>query len=1017
MKGFRCWSAESVRQTIYSDIGALSGDADAVFLAAHTPTVLRQLRGPEVSTGDLGEQRVHDTLLEAVGRDVDRNTLIAITGAPGSGKSHIVRWVHAHVDPADDRFHVVYVPRAVQTIRQLLRHLVAGLPEAGGEDFLRRLDEAVGNVPPQLMRERLFNETMLALKWALDVQPPQGVEDEDAIHIREERDLLLGELGEDGQRAGGLGDLLGVPQIARRLLRDGGRLHRLVESWSAETSRRGDAEDPFTAEDLPFRESGVRTALASEPNLLDLWGNVRDMPEAALALLDEALPHAARTVLGLRTHGAETLNSLFERSRRALRTNGKELVLLFEDLAQFGLVEGELYDQFATPPGADLAPLRVIFAITNDPFHKLPLTVSTRISHQFEVASAALTDRHAFLARYLNLARVGREDVEQDWRNRRPFVPWVRNACHTREDGAPCRFRESCHRDFGRVNIDGLGDVGLYPYNETALRRILEQQGQDATPRHLMDVVLTDTLIEADAHIGRGTFPHARMRERADFRVSQAPATLLGGRAGPEAERAYTALVMWGDEEPLPPAVVEAFALAGLVGSPTSAPVPLPPGLPGTSRVEKLPSQPVTVESPLLPLWQWQNGGNLPDHEADAYRDLLARLVAGRLNLDQHLVHTYSGRGQELLNRRLGRTTFGIEGTRGEGLGSRFTLTRQPEDVTVLAAARWYYDHSHWVAALGNWPWPQGYTEAQLMLALEVRLDKWADEIRNVVLADTLNGKMACAAVGVRAVALMARGHGLAAVDVTAVLGAPPERAEPSTAAWTAVDAAALDVLRRVNAAELAGAFAAVRQGRGGAQLVDAAALEASIKDALDRPDAYLREAERDLGEVAPDVASAARDLADALQAAASNAVKELSSATALVSELLEGAPPSAVAAAALEAGKRALDSSLFRPADGWATFSAAVERLETLPDTLPKQWAPAAAPVDALVAAQAWSRHMCAAASVLTTLRDALDRTRAECERVGGAIGGLAQEREKVATRLQAVQQTVSALADGSEG
>ncbi len=192
MKGFRCWSADSVRRTIYSDIGALSGDADAVFLAAHTPTVLGHVRGPDVVTGDLGEQRVHDTLLDAVGRDVDRNTLIAVTGAPGSGKSHIVRWVHAHVHPTDERFHVVYVPRAVQTIRQLLRHLVAGLPEAGGDEFLRRLDEAVGNVPPQLMRERLFNETTLALKWTLDVQPPNGAEGEDASHVREERDLLLG---------------------------------------------------------------------------------------------------------------------------------------------------------------------------------------------------------------------------------------------------------------------------------------------------------------------------------------------------------------------------------------------------------------------------------------------------------------------------------------------------------------------------------------------------------------------------------------------------------------------------------------------------------------------------------------------------------------------------------------------------------------------------------------------------------------------------------------------------------
>jgi hypothetical protein len=37
MTGFRCWTGRDVRETVYSDIGALSISADAVFLAAHTP--------------------------------------------------------------------------------------------------------------------------------------------------------------------------------------------------------------------------------------------------------------------------------------------------------------------------------------------------------------------------------------------------------------------------------------------------------------------------------------------------------------------------------------------------------------------------------------------------------------------------------------------------------------------------------------------------------------------------------------------------------------------------------------------------------------------------------------------------------------------------------------------------------------------------------------------------------------------------------------------------------------------
>ena len=45
MARFRCWSAEGVARTVFSDIGMLAGDADAVFLAAHTPVEARAPQG------------------------------------------------------------------------------------------------------------------------------------------------------------------------------------------------------------------------------------------------------------------------------------------------------------------------------------------------------------------------------------------------------------------------------------------------------------------------------------------------------------------------------------------------------------------------------------------------------------------------------------------------------------------------------------------------------------------------------------------------------------------------------------------------------------------------------------------------------------------------------------------------------------------------------------------------------------------------------------------------------------
>ena len=97
MEKFRCWSGENVGQTVFSDIGALASGADAIFLAAHTPVALEHKKGPEVDDQSSGEAQVLDALLGAVSVEKS-NTLIAVTGGTGSGKSHVVRWVNAHVD-------------------------------------------------------------------------------------------------------------------------------------------------------------------------------------------------------------------------------------------------------------------------------------------------------------------------------------------------------------------------------------------------------------------------------------------------------------------------------------------------------------------------------------------------------------------------------------------------------------------------------------------------------------------------------------------------------------------------------------------------------------------------------------------------------------------------------------------------------------------------------------------------------------------------------------------------------
>ena len=792
--------------------------------------------------------------------DPERNTLVAVTGGSGSGKSHVVRWVHSHLPSDDPRFHVLYVPRAVQTLRELLRRIIDGLPEVDGTDLMSRVDAAISKVKPGELQARLVNEMKIALDWTLEDRAPYDGETPDEAAARQDRNDMLGTKDqESGGRRDGLADLLEIPQVKQALLRPQGRLSKLVQSYFDKTSRRDDNEEIFTPDDLPLRERGVRSALTGRMELAELWTIITRQPDDALKLLEEALRIALPKTVGLRSAGGETLDSLFRESRKALRARREELVLIFEDLAQFGLVDGELFDQFVTQPGGDLAPLRVVFALTDGAYGRMERTVRTRVEHEFRVGGSALADPPQFVGRYLNLVRVGREETQSLWKpgaDLQTGVDWMVNACDTREQGQECRFRDKCHASFGSVAIDGLGDVGLYPYNHEALRRAVEHLGDNPTPRDVLDESVSTNLMEADQHIGAGDYPHERTRQQFDFKVWMAPDALQASNPSSDPERNYRALVIWGGESRLPTGILEAFSLDGVARTVA----PQKPTHPKQSQQED-----VDLPNPLLPLFQWQNGDDLPEDDINYFRATLRGFTADRLQLDQSLVHIYAGRGKEMLERLFNVTSFDIEGSRGRRAGGPsllFNLTRSAEDVRVMAASRWFRDHGHFDPARATWQWPEGYDPVQLMVELENRLDNWAIEVRNRFINLTGGTRPARQAVGLRAVALAASGRSPSSLDSTAsVLRPEAGNVHRTSEAWAGVDEVASRILVSIKADEYVGEFAAVRQGETGRpQLIDPRELDDAIEEFLANPEESLTDVAASKAD--PVLAQAARQAA-----------------------------------------------------------------------------------------------------------------------------------------------------------
>ena len=84
---FACWTAKNATEVIPTE--ALAGD-DAIFLATHTPMTGFDIEGPlraEIASAD------EQALLEGLSRADRNHAFCVVQGEPGSGKSHLIRWL------------------------------------------------------------------------------------------------------------------------------------------------------------------------------------------------------------------------------------------------------------------------------------------------------------------------------------------------------------------------------------------------------------------------------------------------------------------------------------------------------------------------------------------------------------------------------------------------------------------------------------------------------------------------------------------------------------------------------------------------------------------------------------------------------------------------------------------------------------------------------------------------------------------------------------------------------------
>ena len=546
-QNFVCWKSSSLPRVLNTE--ALQMD-DHFFLATHHPLQMKRADhrsgSPLADAPLLAQEQLRDELLDPK-RDY---VLGAVLGAPGTGKSHLVRWLYLHL-PKEQQRHIVLVRRGA-TLRRVIELILEDMEGRQFDELRERVKRASDkSASIKATREQFLYDLCIAV----GPNGPRSKEPLSTMDEEEDRDLLIR----------GLPVLLRSAVFMKELIRDGGIIAELVEHTlgSHGMERLGDKRK-FAVSDIAVNNWDIsRNSLDAEArSFFDIVRYEDELQQQAINWINLNLDWAMTRLLDL---SGEDLIGLMAEVRSALQAQGKELVLLIEDLSNLQGIDSALLEALLVRPKQEknLCPLRALFAVTTGYYagiadnvrERVELPVTLDISEGTTVVSAEKLAR--FASRYLNAVRLDESELRR-WHSE-GATGELPNHC------ALCPYESTCHPGFGEEH-----EIGLYPFTREALSLMYDRarvERESFNPRVLINTVLRRTLERGAQEIPTSNFPPpdlATAMGRASRPMSAEQTARIERSVGPsDRKRAVTLVQLWGDESqwPQPETVIEAFDL------------------------------------------------------------------------------------------------------------------------------------------------------------------------------------------------------------------------------------------------------------------------------------------------------------------------------------------------------------------------------------------------------------------------------------------------------------------------
>ena len=133
---FTCWTDRTAGEAGFHTLGSKETVDDAMVLATKVNIPIN----PHGSGEIIDIQSLIDRFIGTFDVEVE-NTIYAITGDSGSGKTFLIRCLQTQVDK-DPRAHVVYVPRDITSLHGILKLILSELPGEAAMHALREVESS-----------------------------------------------------------------------------------------------------------------------------------------------------------------------------------------------------------------------------------------------------------------------------------------------------------------------------------------------------------------------------------------------------------------------------------------------------------------------------------------------------------------------------------------------------------------------------------------------------------------------------------------------------------------------------------------------------------------------------------------------------------------------------------------------------------------------------------------------------------------------------------------------------------